>query len=246
MRVPVRPLLLTLVIVATPAFADVLHLESGGRIEGRIIERNASTVAIEVGAGTMEFPMSAIARIESGRSVLDDYDERVAALADADIDGWLALGRWAAANDLPGQAKSAYRHVLDHDPGNAVANAALGRVEVDGRWLSEEDAYIARGYVKFDGEWMLPEEQAALELQRREQARADAARADARTAEARAREAEARARQAEADAQARQAEDDDVDYVYWPNRRPHRPIRPPQPPEPEPDTERPIRVPLKR
>ena len=241
-----------LLLAALPAAADVLYLQSGGRIEGRIVRRDASTVEVEIGAGTMEFPMTSILRIEEGRTVLDDYEERLAKLAVEDIQGWLALGHWAASNDLPNQAKGAYEHVLERDAGNVAANEALGRVQVDGRWLSETDAWLAQGYEKFEGEWLTPEEIAAIENERRDAAETEQARADASEAEARAREAEARARQAEADALAQQEADEYEDDYYWDTwpyyGPPQRPIRPPNPPEPEPEPEpeRPIRVPLRR
>lgn len=251
-RFSTRLIAVPLFLAALPLCADVLYLESGGRIEGRIIRRDASTVEVEIGAGTMEFPTSSIERIEEGRTVLDDYEERRAKLADEDIQGWLSLGQWASANDLGNQAKSAYEHVLARDAENAAANEALGRVQVDGRWLSETDAWQAQGYEKFEGEWLKPEEIAAIENERRDAEVTEQARADAREAEARAREAEARARQAEANALAQQEAYEDDDYWdVWPYYGPpHRPIRPPHPPgpfpEPEPEPERPIRVPLRR
>jgi len=91
--------------------------------------------------------------------------------------------------------------VLALDPGHSEANAALGRVSLNGTWMSREDAWRAQGYVEFDGRWVTPAERAALlEDQRAEEAMA----LQRREAELRAREAEARAREAEA--RARQAE----------------------------------------
>lgn len=245
----VRILAIIGLLLAGPARADILHLESGGRIEGRIVERTAETVKIELGAGTMTFPISSIVQIEEAPSLLDEYDERMAALDAADIDGWLALGDWAAARGLASQARAAFNHVLARDPENVAANQALGRELVDGMWLSREDAYLARGYVRFEGKWMLPEQQAAIENQRLEEAAAEQARAEARQAEARALEAEARAREAEARAAEEAAADQD-DSVYWGYgpQRPVRPVRPfpPEPPEPEPEPTRPITRPLER
>ena len=49
-------------------------------------------------------------------------------------------------------------------------------MQVDGRWLTEEESYRARGFVKYDGEWMTPAEvQLAQSDAAREQARDDAA-----------------------------------------------------------------------
>ena len=238
---------ISLLLLAGNASADILYLDTGGRIEGRIVERTSDTVTIELGAGTMSLDLSTIVKIEEGRSLLDDYDERAAALADDDIDGWLALGDWAAARGLGSRSRSAFERVLALDPENAAANEALGRVEVDGRWLSREDAYLARGYIRFEGKWMLPEQQAAIENQRLEDAVAAEARARAREAEARARAAEARAREAEARAADDAGREDSVYWGYGPHR-PGYPVRPlpPDPPEPEPELTKPIKRPLER
>ena len=45
--------------------------------------------------------------------------------------------------------------MLSADPSHREANAALGRIEVDGTWMGEADAYRARGYVSFDGRWLV-------------------------------------------------------------------------------------------
>ena len=41
-------------------------------------------------------------------------------------------------------------------PGDPEAHRALGRVEHDGQWVSEEESFKAQGFVKFEGEWMTP------------------------------------------------------------------------------------------
>jgi hypothetical protein len=222
---------LALMAAAAPAFADVLHLRSGGRIEGRIVERTDTSVEIELGAGTMTLPLASVARIEESRSVLDEYDQRRARLAQNDTAGWLALGEWSARQGLNNQARAAYRHVLILDPRNETANRALGFVEQDGRWLTEAEAYAARGYVKHRGQWITKQERIAIEEREQAEAAAEKARADAKRAEAAARRAEASARQAQAEADARQ--DEDRYPVYWPGWHPgpgHRPPPHPQPP----------------
>lgn len=204
MRIPSIPALLLLLICASAAArADVVFLKSGSKLEGRIVERTEATVEIDIGAGSLTLPMSSVDRIEEGRSVLDEIDERAKALSPDDVDGWLELARFASREGLGAQSKWAYEHVLELDSNNTEANRALGRVEIDGRWMTEDQAYQVRGYVNFEGEWMTPAQQDAI-LRNREadqaaaQAEAQRAEAEARQADAQAREAEARARQAEA------------------------------------------------
>ena len=208
----IRALLLALLVGAAAASqADVVFLKSGSKLEGRVVERSETSVEIDIGAGSLTLPMSSVDRIEEGRSPLDDFDERAGALSADDRDGWLQLARWASGEGLGAQSRWAYEHVLEIDPKDSEANRALGRIEIDGRWLTEEEAYRARGYVEFEGQWMTPVEQDAI-LRSRE-ADQVAAEAQAREAEARAREAEARAKQAEAEAESSTYRDP----IYWGN-----------------------------
>jgi hypothetical protein len=225
------PTLLLVLLVGVPATsrADVVFLKSGGKLEGRIVERSEDSVEINIGAGSITLSMKSVDRIEEGRSPLDDYDERVAALSPDDREGWLGLARWASRAGLGTQSRWAYERVLKMAPEDPEANRAVGRVEVDGRWMTEEEGYRARGYVNFEGQWVTPAQQDAI-LRGREADRA-AAEARALQADAQAREAEARAREAEAEAK----KTTDGIPLYWgvwgpgPNVWPSNPLDRPQP-----------------
>jgi len=189
------PRILVLALLGAPSasWADVVFLNHGARLEGRIVERSESSVEIDIGAGTLTLPMSTVERIEEGRSKLDDYEERLEGLAPEDREGWLALAQWASGEGLGTQSLQAYRHVLTIDPGDREANRALGRVEVDGRWMTREEGYRARGYVNFEGRWMMPDEKEATLRALDAERTTEIAREEARAAEARAQEAEAEA-----------------------------------------------------
>lgn len=197
-------MLLALALLPAAALADEVFLKGAGKVSGRIVERTETSVTVDVGGGTVTVPMSHVERIEEGRSALQVYEERAARLDARDREGWLALADAAAAQGLNTQARQAYERVLAIAPDDPAANAALGRVQLGGRWVTEEESYRAQGYVQFEGEWMTPAEQQAL-LQERSASDAEERRAAAeqraREAEARAEEAEARAREAEAEAQ---------------------------------------------
>lgn len=129
------------------------------------------------------------------------FRERAAELEPGDAPGWTALALWAAERDLATQSREAWTQALRADPSSPAANAALGRVEVDGAWVSEEEAWRAHGYVRFEERWVTPAEHEAIV---RERAADEAAARERREADLRVREAEARAREAEA--RAREAE----------------------------------------
>jgi hypothetical protein len=191
-----------LVLLPVIAAADDVILKGGGKVSGRILSKTDTAVEVDVGAGVIKVPMTSVVRVDQKRSALDDYYERAQALGAGDAAGWLQLGKWASSQGLGTQARTAFENVIAIDPGNVEANQALGRVLMDGRWVSEEESYRARGYVQFEGEWMTPAEQQAILQQRSAEQQAEAARLDAerraQEAEARAADAEARAREAEA------------------------------------------------
>lgn len=180
---------------ALVAGADVVLLKHGAKLEGRIVKRTESSVEIDIGAGSLTLPMSSVDRIEMGRAPLDDYEDRAAELGARDREGWLELARWASGKGLGTQSLEAYERVLEIDANDPEANRALGRVAVEGVWMTPEQAYRARGYVNFEGQWMTPAEQESILRSREAEA---TAMAQIQVAEARASEAEARAKEAEA------------------------------------------------
>ena len=202
-----RMLVLGLAVAVAPigAAADDIYLTSGGQVSGRIVERTATTIAVDIGAGRITVPTSSVVKVVEGKSPLHEYEERASRIPASDVEGWLALGEWASAQGLGSQATAAYNRALSASPGDPRANAALGRTQMDGRWLSEDETYQAKGYVRFGGEWMTPAEHEAILRERQIESQIEHQRQQAdmaaREAEARAAEADARARQAEAEAE---------------------------------------------
>lgn len=153
-------------LLAAPAFADDVYLRGGGQITGVIIEETEESVTVDIGGATLSARMSSVVRIERNISPLQEYRGRAAELAADDVEGWRELARWARGEMLSSQAREAFARVLAVAPDDEEANRALGRVLVDGAWISEEDSYRARGYIEFEGEWMTPGERSAILAER--------------------------------------------------------------------------------
>ena len=187
--------LVTAGLAAGTASSDEILLRSGGRVSGVIVERTRDAIVVETGPGRVRLSMALVEKVVEGRSALEGYRERAAALEPGDVEGWATLARWAAERDLLTQSRETWQRVLAADPYHREANAALGRVEVDGTWMGRDEAYRARGYVSFEGRWVTPPEHEALV---RERAADEASEREMREAGLRVREAEARAREAEA------------------------------------------------
>lgn len=219
--------------------ADDIYLKGGGQVTGEIVERSAATVTVDIGAGSVKVPMASVVRIATGMSPLQEVRARAAKIRPGDAAGWRDLGNLAASHGLATQSRDAYSRALAIDPADPVANRALGRVEVKGRWMSEEEGYRARGYVEFEGAWVTPAERAAIARERQALEAAD------REALAQQLQAEvARQKQKDAEAAARKAAWDqnwpmlgDPVFLNWaPGQTnwPAQPVQPAPPPPPAP------------
>ncbi len=153
-------------LAAVPAFADDVYLRGGGRITGEIIEQTEDSVSVDIGGGSLTVRMSSVERIEKSVSPMQEYRARAAEIPAGDTEAWRELARWATSNALGSQVADAYSHVVAILPNDEEANRALGRVRLDGRWVSEEESYKARGYIEFEGEWMTPAERQAILAER--------------------------------------------------------------------------------
>ena len=185
-------------LVAAPLLADDVYLKGGGRVTGEIVERSDESVTVNIGSGTIAVRTASIVRIEASVSPSQEYRQRAAAIAAGNAEAWRDLARWATGNALATQAGQAWSRVVEIVPDDAEANRALGRVLLDGRWVSEEESYRARGYVDFEGEWMTPAERQSILDERRARDAAD------RQAETQRLQAE---QQADAERAAREEED---------------------------------------
>jgi hypothetical protein len=171
----VRKLLLLLLLLPGPLLGDVVYLKGGGKFTGRIVEQTTERMTIDIGDGVIGFSMERVEEIVKGPSPLDEYDARASKLGPQDVNGWRSLAQWASARGLSAQSRAAYKKVLAVAPDDKEAREALGFVQVDGRWLTEEESYRARGFVRYDGEWLTPAEvQLAQSNAAREQARDEA------------------------------------------------------------------------
>ena len=211
-----KRLILVVAVAAAPAFADEVHLKGGGRVTGEIIEQTDEFVTVDIGGGSLTVRASSVVSIERSTSPMQEYRLRAAEIPAGDAEAWRALARWATGNALQSQVDDAYSHLLEILPDDEEANRALGRVRLDGRWVSEEESYRARGFVEFEGEWMTPGEQRAIVADR--QAREEA---DRQANEARIREIEAEqvAQREREEAATEEFRDGGLPYygdpVYW-------------------------------
>ena len=142
--------------------ADVLHLRTGGRVEGVLTSETATTLTLDVGMGQLTVPRDRVLRIERGESALSEYRARLAALRPGDVAACADLARFAAEHGLRSEARALWARVVSLDPRNVEAHLALGHVLVERNNVDEAESNRARGLLSFDGSWMTPSEQDSL------------------------------------------------------------------------------------
>jgi hypothetical protein len=176
----VKRAIVVIALAAAPVFADEVILKGGGRFSGQIVEQTDDSVTVDIGGGVLTAPMSSVVRIEKGVSPLQEYRTRAAAIPADDAEAWRELAQWAQKQALSTQAWDAWSKVVTILPDDEEANRALGRVQLDGRWVTEEESYRARGYVKFEGNWMTPAERQKILDERRTRAQQEQRENDAK------------------------------------------------------------------
>jgi len=156
-----------LACLALPALGDVVHLKSGGSIEGQIVA-TPTGVIVKLPAGDIAIPSDTIARIEKKESLLDQYQQRAAAIKVPDPEAHYQLGVWAYMGGLKLHAQDEFRKAIALNPNHIGARQALGYRYEGGRWVTEDEEMQARGFVRHEGQWMTPEAASRLQTLRAE------------------------------------------------------------------------------
>lgn len=164
-------------VEGTPAPSDFIgegvtvKLKNGGRLEG-ILHDDAENIWLEVDGGKIGFELGIVESIEVKPNRHSEFREREAAVDAADPAALWALASWASARGLSGYARATSLRVIGLDADHAGARALLGYEKIGGRWLSHDEAMVAKGYVRFEGRWITKAEQEAILRERDERRRA--------------------------------------------------------------------------
>ncbi len=150
MRHAVLPIVL---LLAAGASADEVLLVDGGKIVGKAT-RVGDEVVVTTPHGETRVKADAVKSITVGRTVWDDYADKLKALDAKDAAAQVALGDWCKEHGLGVESQTHWKKALAVDPDQADARKRLGFIRYDDKWLTVDDYYKARGFVKVDGEWI--------------------------------------------------------------------------------------------
>lgn len=151
-------------LFVTPLYAETYILNNGGRLEGRKVSENADQIVIETGVGMVILSKktddpAGLLKIEPGRSAIDEYDERFAAIQDSrNAEDFAQLARWAKEKKLHRYVTSLMTKAIVLNPDHAEARKTLGYEKYEGRWMTKPELMAARGFVYYNSRWMTPAE----------------------------------------------------------------------------------------
>ena len=123
-------------LFAIPAIllADIVYLNTGGKVEGRIVERTLDGVKVKTVKGVMEIPADDIDNIEECESVFDEYDKKLEETPEDSTQARFELGLWCREKGLVEEAKKHFEEVIALSPDHEKARAELGYVKTAGGW----------------------------------------------------------------------------------------------------------------
>ncbi len=120
--------------LAVSAVADVLHLKTGGQVEGRLVGTEDGYYRIRTTVGVVRLPVAVVERVEPGPTVFDEYDRRLARAGDT-ADAQVELAEWCGGAGLKAEARQHYERALALDPNHVAARRALGFARVGHLWV---------------------------------------------------------------------------------------------------------------
>ncbi len=121
------------------AFADIIHLNTGGKVEGKIIEKDIDFVKVRTVKGIVNISVDDIESIEERESVFDVYDKKLSEMPKDSADARFELGKWCREQGLEEEAEKHFGEVIALSPNHAGAREALGYVRTADGWERKQE-----------------------------------------------------------------------------------------------------------
>ena len=155
--------------LAAPACADIVHLKTGSKLEGEIIERADGIVRIRMSSGIIATVKEEdVVAIEQRQTPRDVYEAMARKVQPNDSDAHFALAMWCRDHGLQDETTAEIVATLKTNPDHEGARRELGHVRTEQGWMSREDAMRAEGKILVKGRWVTKEEADRIEKKERE------------------------------------------------------------------------------
>lgn len=175
MRAPVACLILFLsacLLPDTRVVADVVVLQGGGELRGEFLDEKFSSATADLQIRTVTgtivtVPRSEVTSVTRRPIIHEQYEMRRRKAADT-LKGQWELAEWCGTNNLRDRRQAHLRRILDFDPEHSEARRLLGYRLVEGRWMTQDEIMVERGFVKFMGQYQRPGKVELLEREQKE------------------------------------------------------------------------------
>lgn len=150
-------------LISGAAFADVVHLKEGGKLEGKIVSQSETELQIATKFGIQTVQKESVASIEQTPTVLEEYEAKRKEIAQDDAEGHYQLALWCKENGLLARYNLELRDAILIDPNHEGARIELGYVFYGGRWVhtsSLEQLFKENNLVAYKGRVITREEYA--------------------------------------------------------------------------------------
>lgn len=152
------------------AIGEVFILTTGGRVTGRLLNRDESPrekFVIKTSAGArITLERTQVEKVLRARPVELDYEKIRPRYPDT-VEGQWALAEWCYKQRLPAQRKTHLQRIIELDPEHEQARRALGYSQVGGRWVTQEQEMAKRGYKPYKGRYRTSQEIELMENRRK-------------------------------------------------------------------------------
>lgn len=161
--------LFTFILASTTSLqADLVKLNNGGELRGKIVQNGGSKQSIRLETTTgavivVDVEQTQFVTIRP--AVVEEYETRVRRLGNSE-NSWEAhweLSEWCRQRSLNAQRQIHLRRVTELSPEFDKAQMALGRVWNDGKWVDRDELMLSKGYVKYKNKYITPQELEILE-----------------------------------------------------------------------------------
>lgn len=151
------------------AAGETFVLENGGTVVGEILNPDQSprtTYVIKTAEGAeITLEKAQVKQIIHQRADEVEYDKIRTRYPDT-VDGQWELAEWCREKRLSAQRKKHLQRIIQLEPDHEQARRALGYSQIDGQWMTQEEAMTKQGYRFYQGRWRLPQEIEVLEKNR--------------------------------------------------------------------------------
>lgn len=147
--------------------ADLIKLNSGGEIRGKLLPLSKTgsdetrTMQTLTG-GSITVNAQQIKFITNRSLSIENYESKSREIEDT-VEAHLKLAEWCSKNHLRAQRKQEMEHIIRLDPDHSKARASLSYTKRDGEWMTRDEAMRKNGYIKYKGRYVSSAELELLE-----------------------------------------------------------------------------------